>query len=342
MQFLSKIYTQLKNLKYRCFSQKIAFLCALSLFFAYFEMILPRFSPFFKLGLTNIVILFALDYNLLSFLALLFFKTISTCIFSGTLFSPFFIISITQSLFSGILMFSINKLNNLFHKKLVSIYGISISGSASSNFIQIWLSSLFIGKSVFTLIGPMLIFSIFSGFLTAFLSTFFKISDNIKTLKIYKNEQIFQKKSKKSVFFMFLGVFFAIISFFLHNLYFLIIIMIFSFILQISFSRKIKIIPHISIWFFVIFFSIFTPNGKVLFSLGNFSITTGAILDGIIKSLKLSIAASVSQSVSTFNLPFSNSSFFSMVMTFFSEIQRNFESTEGNLFQRAIKTISSL
>ena len=65
-------------------SEKMAFLTALSLFLSYAEMLLPRFTPFFKLGLTNIIILGTLDLSFPCFLVLIIVKTVTGGIFNGT------------------------------------------------------------------------------------------------------------------------------------------------------------------------------------------------------------------------------------------------------------------
>ena len=53
--------------------EQLAFLTALTLLFSYIEMILPRFVPFFRLGLANVVILLSLElyFGLFFLLALL-------------------------------------------------------------------------------------------------------------------------------------------------------------------------------------------------------------------------------------------------------------------------------
>lgn len=143
----------------------IAYLTSLSLLFSYAEFFLPRFA-FFKLGLSNIVILSSLNLNFSSFMILCFLKSLTSSFLSGTLFSPFFLISLGQSIFSGLLMFA---LNLIFKKrKFVSIYGISVLGSTFSALVQIFLASLYLGFGTFSLLGYLLIFSVFTGIFTAY------------------------------------------------------------------------------------------------------------------------------------------------------------------------------
>ena len=75
----------------------LAYLWALTLLFSYAEMVLPRLVPFFRLGLANTVILLALDINFSSFIILSILKATAASLMGGTLFSPFFLISLLQS-----------------------------------------------------------------------------------------------------------------------------------------------------------------------------------------------------------------------------------------------------
>ena len=103
----------------------LAYLCALTLLFSYVEMILPRVFPFFRLGLANAVILLALDLRFDSFLILAVLKALAASLMGGTLFSPFFLISLVQSVTSALVMKILYK---LISKKIISIYGISVVG----------------------------------------------------------------------------------------------------------------------------------------------------------------------------------------------------------------------
>lgn len=134
----------LKNFKKNLIStEKIAFLTSLSLLFSYIETIVPKFTPFLKLGLANTIVISALNFDFPSFFILICAKTIISSLFGGTLLSPFFVISICQSFGSSFAMFFLNKLNILIKKRFCSVYGISIFGASISSFIQILLSSVY-------------------------------------------------------------------------------------------------------------------------------------------------------------------------------------------------------
>lgn len=335
-------------------TEKIAFLTALSLFFSYFETILPKFTPFLKLGLSNTIVISAFHFDFSSFLVLLCSKTVITSLFGGTLLSPFFLISICQSFTSGILMYFLNKLNSLPKKRFFSVYGISIFGAAASSCVQILLSSLYLGKGMIALLAPMLIFSIFSGFVTAFLSEFLKILQNIDLLpdKIHRLQadrelqktQITGKKKtkifKKSKLLIILFVMLSLSAFFIKNIFILCVFLVFAFLFQIVMGKKIRILPHLFLWIFVIFSAILVPNGEVLFKIGNFAITKGSLFTGLTKSLRLSVTASLSLSLCSIDFESKTTAFFAKVMEYFRFLMQIFNESEGNIFQKVKKTLS--
>lgn len=358
---------KLRNLRKSLLTNKITFLIALSLFFSYIETILPKFTPFFKLGLPNTIVLSALNFNFPSFFLLICAKTFISSLFGGTLLSPFFLISICQSFISSFLMFFLNKLNLLMQKRLFSIYGISICGASISSFIQILLCSVYLGKGTFVILGPMLVFAIFSGFFTAFLSEYLKISKNMnflinkinkmqKKLELQessnsqKNFQTQQLQKKKKIIerinlnpkmSKMLIIFLAILTFstfLVQNVFMLCVFLIISFSIQIVMGKQIKFFNHVVLWFFVIFCAILVPNGEVLFKIGSFSITKGAVFSGITKSLKLSIVASLSLSLCSMDFTIKKSLFLTKIMENFRFLMQIFNESDGNIFKKIKKT----
>ncbi|EID84160.1 putative membrane protein [Treponema sp. JC4] len=182
--------------------EKLAYYSALTLLFSYVEFLLPHL-PFLKLGLGNIVILLALDFIPLDFISLLILKALTSSFISGTLFSPFFLISFCQSLGAGLLMYAVSFINrSLFKEKFFSVYGISLCGAAASSCIQVFCASIFLGKEVYNILGIMLIFSLFSGLITAFISC--KIAIN-KVPEIKGYEEKLKKErdvNRKNVYFI--------------------------------------------------------------------------------------------------------------------------------------------
>ena len=281
---------------------ELAYLCALTLLFSYAELILPRILPFFRLGLANTVILIALDLNFTSYLLLSILKATAASLTGGTLFSPFFMISLLQSLASALVM---RLLYKVISKKLISLYGISVAGSAVSAFIQIFLTSLYIGAGTFALLGPMLIFNTASGILTAFFceksgikESYNYIEENSAKLKTgYSDFVANEKPARKGlqIFFAAILITASVSVFFIKNLILLAFVFTISLLAQKLAKRKIFLIPHISMWLFIFISAVFLPNGKVLCKIWNFSITEAALLMGLQKALTLSTVSALSQ-----------------------------------------------
>ncbi len=314
---------------------KIAYLGALTLLFSYAEILLPRFTPFFRLGLGNIAILLAFDLNPPAFMLLTMIKAFSSSLMAGTLFSPFFLISLGQSFFSGMIMYLLAFLNRKCKNKLFSIYGISILGSAVSALIQIFLSSLYLGKGTYSLLGSMLIFSLFSGIITAFFSQILHIPEEAPSL-IRKETP---EKKQPVLLFALLILCASAAIFMIKNLIILCITLLLSLIFQIISGRKIYILPHISLWIFVIISSLFTPNGEVLVKIGSFSITKGALITGISKALKLSAVSALSQCAAS--LKPSGDRPLALVLAYFTALSNLFRSSQGNFIQKLKNTLQA-
>ncbi len=348
--------------------KKIAYLSALTLLFSYAELLLPRIIPFFRLGLGNTVILLAFEMPFPAFLLLSVIKAVASSLTGGTLFSPFFLISLSQSVSSALLMHLLFSLNKLCNKKLMSIYGISLAGSALSAFVQISLCSLFLGQGTFSLLGPMMLFNTASGIITAFIAEQMKVQKPAEKAElpseaaeetVQKAEEAPQqeqdtehaateakdkakKKPKSAVTQILLAV--AIIGasagiFFIDNIPVLCAAFALSIIFQLLSGRKLFILPHISLWLFVMISSVFTPNGKVLFSFQFISITEGALMSGIEKALKLSAVSALSQCAASLRPP--EKTLLGLSLSYYRTLSDQFRSTKGNIFARLKTTLGN-
>lgn len=314
---------------------KIAYLGALTLLFSYAEMLLPRFTPFFRIGLGNIAILLAFDLNPLSFMLLTLIKAFASSLMAGTLFSPFFLISLGQSFFSGMMMYLLARLNRKCKNILFSLYGISILGSAVSALIQIFLSTLYLGKGTYSLLGPMLLFSLFSGIITAFFSLILHIPEQAPNL--IRKENVEKKQPVLLLALLILSASAAI--FMIKNLIILSLAIILALILQLISGRKIYIFPHISLWIFVVISTLFIPNGEVLIKIGTFSITKGSLIIGITKALKLSIVSALSQCAAS--LKPRGDRPLALVLAYFTALSNLFRSSQGNFIQKFKTTLQA-
>ena len=314
---------------------KIAYLGALTLLFSYAEMLLPRFTPFFRIGLGNIAILLAFDLNPLSFMLLTLIKAFASSLMAGTLFSPFFLISLGQSFFSGMMMYLLARLNRKCKNILFSLYGISILGSAVSALIQIFLSTLYLGKGTYSLLGPILLFSLFSGIITAFFSLILHIPEQAPNL--IRKENVEKKQPVLLLALLILSASAAI--FMIKNLIILSLALILALILQLISGRKIYIFPHISLWIFVVISTLFIPNGEVLIKIGTFSITKGSLIMGITKALKLSIVSALSQCAAS--LKPRGDRPLALVLAYFTALSNLFRSSQGNFIQKFKTTLQA-
>lgn len=320
---------------------RIAYLASLTLLFSYAELFIPRFIPFFRLGLGNIAILLAFTLSPLEFLILTFIKAISSCLVSGTLFTPFFLISVSQSVVSGFLMYLLVK---LFRGRLLGVYGVSMLGSAVSALIQNLLCSLYLGQGTMELLGPMLCFSVFSGILTAWLSFVLHIPEASPQLILKEKDDDDATATKKgtlakNIILILLICTSVILIVVFKKIPVLVAGMVLSFCAQLMCGRKIKLLPHISVWLFVIVSCLIMPQGKVLFSVLRWKITQGALMTGIEKAIKLSALTALSQCAA--NIRPKGNGLIATSFAYFGGLCKIMNTSEGNLIKRVKTSLSA-
>ncbi|MBN2619146.1 MAG: Gx transporter family protein [Spirochaetales bacterium] len=138
----------------------ISILGGLCLFLSLIEYIIPKPIPFIKLGIANIPILISIVIlPKKDILKLILIKSIGGSLVSGNLFSWIFLYSLSGSLISGISMILISILLN----NKVSMIGISLIGSLTSNLTQILLATAILGPGAKYLGVPILIIGFISG-----------------------------------------------------------------------------------------------------------------------------------------------------------------------------------
>ena len=305
--------------------EKIAWYSSLSLLMSYAELLIPRFLPFLRLGLANSIILLALDFSFKDFFFLLIFKSLAGSFISGTLFSPFFIISFFQSIASGLLMYVMKRGMN----KFFSLYGISIAGAGISALVQVFLAALYLGNQVYYVLWIMLVFSILSGFITALICEKLIVNKNTPEIIInsLKNNT---ENNKKSLFLSIFSVILIIIfTFITKNLIILALMLASAFIFQTLCKRRIYLLPHISLWLFILILSLFTGEGKILFKRSIITIYQDSLIEGLSKALKLSIVMAVSQGAAS--LRPNSASILSLILLYFSSLAESFNKQKGSL-----------
>ena len=297
--------------------QQVARLAALTLIFSYAELMIPRVLPFFRLGLGNTALLMglALDLTFPAFMLLSVVKAVAANLMAGTLFSPFFLVSFAQSIVSALIMFGLKRAGRPGtenrSRRLLSLYGISFCGASASAVVQIALSSLYLGQGTWSLLGPMLLFNLMSGFITAWIAeilgstgggsiplarTSLLATPSAGTPRNAPDTTGSHEASRPRNIIRLVIILAAAASvFFIKSTVVLCGFLLLSFIAQKIAGRKILLLPHLSLWLFVLITSVFLPNGRVLFNLFGFSITEGALLNGLQKAMRLSSVAALSQ-----------------------------------------------
>ncbi|HDP98277.1 MAG TPA: Gx transporter family protein [bacterium] len=150
---------------------QMALLTGIGLILFLFETFIPRPLPWLKPGLAHIATLIAL-YALGNSAALIVVvgRIFLGAFLTGTFLNPAFILSFFGGVSATLIMILMKKhFTNIF-----SIYGISICGAIVHNITQLVLIKFLIvhQPTIFLLLPVMVLTSIFSGFVVAFISRF--------------------------------------------------------------------------------------------------------------------------------------------------------------------------
>ncbi|MDR3356932.1 MAG: Gx transporter family protein [Spirochaetaceae bacterium] len=139
----------------------LAALAALSLFLSTVEYMIPKPLPFIRLGLANAPLLIALRLPPYSFFLLVFVKILGQALISGTLFSYIFLLSLSGTALSATAMYLLRR---AVPEKYMSLAGISVTGALVSNLTQIALARVFfLGPGALYIMPPFLAMGIISG-----------------------------------------------------------------------------------------------------------------------------------------------------------------------------------
>ena len=236
-------------------------------------------------------------------------------------------------------------LYKLISKKLLSLYGISIAGSAVSALVQIGLASLYLGAGTFSLLGPMLIFNTISGCITAFFCEKLNIKENLNCIRLPEatveaGEKEAPARSRPALQLILAIILLAISAelFFIKNLYVLAASFILSLIAQSLCKRKIYIIPHITLWLFIFISMIFVPNGEVIFEYWIISITKGALLIALQKALVLSTVSALSQCATC--LKPGRNTLLGLSFEYYSLMIKRFSEKDGSIINKIIYSLN--
>lgn len=147
----------------------LAFLIACGIVFQLLESFVPvvMIVPGYKIGLANIVSLFALyAYGTKDMLIVSFGRIFLAALLQGTLLSVAFILSLSGGILSAIVMIAAKK------TRLFSIYGVSVAGAAAHSIGQVIAVTFIYQQYLMQLFLPILLaLSIVSGLLIALLAS---------------------------------------------------------------------------------------------------------------------------------------------------------------------------
>ncbi|MDR1147327.1 MAG: Gx transporter family protein [Spirochaetaceae bacterium] len=283
---------------------KLPVLSALCLFLSTIEYMIPKPLPFIRLGLANAPLLLALRMPPSSFFLLVFVKILGQAFISGTLFSYVFLLSLSGTTLSAAAMYFLRR---IAPEKYMSLLGISVTGAVISSITQIALARLFIlGPGAVYIMPPFLAMSIISGTaLGAFCERFAAKSRWYRDGPVEASAAapILPEKQpacsgaygggKKPLLdtnkippapLFFAGLFMAAALLFTKGVM-VRSVLFFAFLLLALLAGKTGNIFLTFVFFVVIvLFNALIPYGRVLFEIGAFSLTEGALTQGIEKA----------------------------------------------------------
>jgi heptaprenyl diphosphate synthase len=146
----------------------VALAAAICLFLASIEYVIPKPLPFLRIGLANLPLLLALDlFPVSHFFLLLGMKILGQSLIQGSLFSLTFVLSLSGSLASGLVMLGARRLL----KGSTTLIGISILGAMASNLVQLTLARYIVfGPSAWMIAPPFLLVGLVSSIILGYLA----------------------------------------------------------------------------------------------------------------------------------------------------------------------------
>ncbi|MBN2049659.1 MAG: Gx transporter family protein [Spirochaetales bacterium] len=270
----------------------IAKLGALALFLSTLEYLIPKPVPFMRLGLANVPVMLSLALLKPSGYALLvLLKIVGQALVTGTLFSYVFLFSLGGSVAAAVVMFVLYRLLG----RQVSFLGISMAGALASNGVQLLLAgALLFGPSVRLLAPPFLIMGLVSSILLGLFtrrfaqaSSWFRDAAGDSCREGATPPIAGSEERPKTDLRLITGL--AVLPAFLlqPSLAGTFILAGAALGAAVSAGRKIRLLPILLVLLSVVFANLLQANGLVLFSLGSFSVTAGALQIGIKKACTL-------------------------------------------------------
>lgn len=314
----------------RSATDKVSSYASLCLLGSFLEMLVPKPLPFFRLGLANIPVMLALPrLGFRDFVLLLLLKATASSYISGTIFSYFFLMSLAQSLASGLTMYAVGRADG----KHISLYGISLSGALAGTLAQVAMAMLYLGRGMTVLLAPMLFSSFAFALVTAYLAgslpdpemeespdpgagTTGGTAGRAVAAAALLSVLMVQIADDAAA----LAVLFAILAALLP-----------------LYGRKIRIRPYLALFAVSLLSNLMTGRGMVVATLLGFEITADSLKAGLETALRLSCTVELSLLFSGLAAP---SGLMGRTLSKFFFLEEVFESSEGSLRERIARVLS--
>jgi len=169
--FLTLSHNKGKQLISNSTFARLSLLVGIGLILFLFETLIPRPLPWLKPGLAHVSTLIALyGFGNRAALIVVVVRIILGALILGTLFSPTFMLSFCGGIIATLVM----AFAKHYFSKIFSIFGISIIGAVVHTLTQLFLVALLIVQKldILYLMPVMILSSIFTGFVVAFVSYF--------------------------------------------------------------------------------------------------------------------------------------------------------------------------
>lgn len=312
--------------------RKVAFFASLCFALSVLENTIPRPLPFLRVGLANLPIL--LSFGVMKrreCVALIFCKILLQNVVQGTLFSYVFVFSFCGSLASGLFMLAVYFLFG----EHISLLGVCVAGALANNAVQLALAGVFMFGSGVRYIAPVLLCASLatSCALGSAAASFARVSVWYKTLAggspaVDAGGSQEEKPRFNALNLVLSAAAFFVLIFFANIYTVYVIFFLFGIMLSIK-QRRLNPMPSAFLIFFVTLFSLFDPEGRVLFHVGSFIVTKDAAIEGLLRGGRLRSFVSVSQFLMLENavFPTKGGAFFSLCTRYFgrlSQIRYNF------------------
>ncbi|MDR2842577.1 MAG: Gx transporter family protein [Spirochaetaceae bacterium] len=286
----------------------IALLGAFCLFLSAIEYLIPKPLPFIRLGLANLPLLLALDFQLKPCLFLTAINIMGQALISGTLLSYVFLFSVAGSISSALVMFVTRR---FISRKLIGFTGISIAGAVFSTLSQLFFARYFIlGSGTVFIAPPFLAAGIITGAALGIFCELFTAKSvwykNLKNSFCYTGkpandnalcavsaplEDKFFAAKKTSVLncvpaidLFICGIVMAVLVLYNSSTEIKLIQFAMLWISAVLLKRNGKLFYTFLFFFSIVAINLFPPYGKILFEAGYLRITSGALDNALNKA----------------------------------------------------------